>query len=268
MMNNAVLKLDDINFAFEENQVLKDISCSVFQGEFMGIIGPNGAGKSTLIKLIAGLSTAGAGKIQLFNQPIGQFDKKSLARRIGYVPQHIDISFPFTVEEVVAMGRYPHLRGFINKDTGAAQSIEKAMQWMDLQPLRHRPFNALSGGEKQRTVIGSVLAQEADIFLLDEPTSALDLNHQQGIYRRLKRLSAEEGKTIIIVTHDVNLAAQFCPRLFLMHQGRCVRDGAPQDVLQFRLIEEVYGVKVYIDINPFTDSVYILPYDSDENLAL
>ena len=136
------------------------------------------------------------------------------------------------------------------------------IDWMDLNTFTDRSFTQLSGGEKQRVLIASALAQEPNLLLLDEPTSALDLKHQQSIYRRLKELSLNEGKTIVIVTHDINLAAQFCSRLILLNEGQITKDGTPDDVLKFPTIEEVYGVQVYIDVNPFTDSIYILPFDT------
>ena len=119
----------------------------------------------------------------------------------------------------------------------------------------------MSGGEKQRVLIASALAQEPKILLLDEPTSALDLHHQIGIYQILKRLQTEHDLTVVVVTHDINLASQFCNRMLLMNQGAIVRDGTPNEVLQFKILQEIFGVKVYIDINPMTNSIYILPYD-------
>ncbi len=262
IMYETVLEFENGAFAYNHAPVLEEINVSIKAGEFVGIIGPNGAGKSTLIRLMAGLLPLKSGKLSLCNQALHRYNQKAIARLIGYVPQQMELSFPFSVEEVVAMGRYPHLQGLTHKDRASGAILEKALEWMDLQTLRERPFKQLSGGEKQRAVIASVLAQEANILLLDEPTSALDLKHQQGIYRNLKALSQEQGKTVIIVTHDVNLASQFCPRLLLMHHGRISKDGSPRHVLQFQTLQDVYGVKVYIDINPFTESVYILPYDT------
>jgi iron complex transport system ATP-binding protein len=153
--------------------------------------------------------------------------------------------------------------GFL--DEGAHFAVEYALETMDLKTMRHRSFLTLSGGEKQRTVIASALAQQTDIILLDEPTSSLDLKHQQQIYRILRRLTRDENKLVLLVTHDINLSAQFCNRLILLDKGRIIADGPPHEVLKFQLIQQVYGVKVYIDVNPFTDTVYILPYDTKES---
>jgi iron complex transport system ATP-binding protein len=132
---------------------------------------------------------------------------------------------------------------------------------MEIDQFADRGYNELSGGEKQRVLIASALAQQPKIILLDEPTSALDLHHQIAIYHILKKLQNEQKLTIIVVTHDINLAAQYCERITLMGNGMIIRDGTPENVLQFKLLQEIFGVKVYIDINPLTDTLYILPYE-------
>ena len=268
-MPNPLIRVENLSFAYaEQNNILNDISISINEGEFVGIIGPNGAGKSTLIKLIAGLLQSNHNKIVLNNKNISGYQPKHLAQLLGYVPQTVEIPITFTVQQVVEMGRFPYLQGIFHQDVDTGQEVDKAMQWMDLIGLRNRSFSTLSGGELQRAIIASVLAQQAKLMLLDEPTAALDLKHQQGIYRILNRLAVEEGKTIIIVTHDINLAAQFCKRLILMDKGKIVADGPPDHVLQFQLIQQVYGVKVYIDVNPLTKSLYILPYDTQDGKSI
>jgi len=262
-MPESMLDIQQLHFSYQTGLPLfQDIDLQISPAEFIGIIGPNGAGKSTLIKLIGGLLEPGRGNIFLDQKPIQSYSKKNLARMIGYVPQSVDLVFDLIVHEVVKMGRYPYLRGMFHEDDGDQAEVASALQRMDLQGLQNRPFSALSGGEKQRVIIASVLAQQAKILLLDEPTSSLDLKHQQSIYRILKKLSREERKTIIIVTHDINLAAQFCERLILLDKGAVLADGPPDQVLQFQLIQKVYGVKVYIDVNPFTKSLYIIPFDT------
>ena len=265
-MSDPLIQVKNISFAYDEqDNILANISFDINEGEFIGIIGPNGAGKSTLIKLLAGLLHLSSGTIVLNGKNVANYLPKQLAQIMGYVPQTVEIPFTFTVQQVVEMGRFPYLQGIFHQDIDTGQEVDKAMQWMDLNGLSSRSFSTLSGGEQQRAIIASVLAQQARLLLLDEPTSALDLKHQQGIYRILKRLAEEEGKTIIIVTHDINLAAQFCKRLILMDKGKIVADGSPDQVLQFQLIQLVYGVKVYIDVNPLTKSLYILPYDSQQD---
>lgn len=260
-MNTPALNISHVSITLG-NFVIGNADFRVDSGTFLGIIGPNGAGKSTLMRLMAGLLIPGSGAVELAGRPLTGYSREEVARNIGYVPQGVDLEFPFTVREVVTMGRYAHREGVFSTDPQGGKTVHAALQWMDLTALEHRPYTQLSGGEKQRTIIASTLAQEPHLLLLDEPTSALDLKHQQAIYRILGRLCSEEGKTIVIVTHDINLAAQFCSRLILMDRGRIIADGLPDDVLKFRVIQEVYGVKVYIDVNPFTKSIYILPYDT------
>lgn len=262
-LNKKIVETENLCFAYNSWDILKNINLSVSKGEIVGIIGPNGAGKSTLIKLLAGLYEAGDGSIRIQQKNIRNYGRKELARQIGYVPQSIDLFHSFSVREIIAMGRFPHLAGFRKEDANAAMVIERAIQQMDLEQLQHRSLRDISGGEQQRAIIASAIAQEAPLFLLDEPTSALDLEHQQKIYRLLKDLAENQERTIVIVTHDINLAAQFCSRLIMLDKGKVVAEGKPEMVLEFNLIQKVYGIKVYIDVNPFTGSLYILPYDTN-----
>jgi iron complex transport system ATP-binding protein len=261
-MNNPILRITDVSMMFDRETVLDQASFTISSGSFLGLIGPNGAGKTTLLRILGGLLHPVKGAVVLNDKALVGYHRQEIAKMIGYVPQNVDIPFPFTVNEVVKMGRYAHSRGMLSVDEKGPKVVCSALEWMDLQRLSERSFTQLSGGEKQRAIIASALAQEPLILLLDEPTSALDLKHQQSIYRMLQPFCEPFGKTIIIVTHDINLAAQFCSRLILLHKGRIIKDGPPDDVLKFPIIQEVYGVKVYIDINPFTKSIYILPYDT------
>ncbi len=259
MPQAPLISLSNLDFSYAEESVIHGISLSINQGDFIGIIGPNGAGKSTLIRLISGLQKNYRGSIHLLGQNLNGFTPGNLARQIAYVPQNIALNFSFTVKDVVRMGRFPHQQNLLGEDPGAQKAIDQALKDMDLNTLQNRPFTQLSGGEKQRTIIASALAQESEILLLDEPTTALDLRHQQIILTRLQKLN----KTVLFVTHDINLAAQFCKRIVLLDQGSLLADGTPEEVLSFELLQKVYGIKVYIDVNPFTKSIYILPYEAE-----
>jgi iron complex transport system ATP-binding protein len=256
-----MLKIKNLNFAYGKNIVLKEINFSASVGEFIAIIGPNGAGKSTLIKIIDGILTAEGSNISLDGQLIPDFSRKELAQRIAYLPQESKFTFSYTVREVVMMGRFPYLRGVNSYTVEDIHVVNNMMELMEIVQFADRNFNELSGGEKQRVLIASALTQQPKIILLDEPTSALDLHHQIAIYHILKKLQKEQNLTIIVVTHDINLAAQYCDRITLMGNGMIIRDDQPKNVLQFNLIQETFGVKVFIDINPLTDSLYILPYE-------
>jgi len=260
-MENRVIHLQNVTFSYNGKAVLKNIELTVRSGEFVGIIGPNGAGKSTLLKIMAALYQPTNGFYTLYGKSLKHWKRKEIARKIGYVPQSVDLTFPFTVRQVIEMGRYPYFNGIIGGDAGGETFVNKAMELTDLHGLENRLFPSLSGGEKQRVIIASVLAQNTDIMLLDEPTAALDLKHQIAVLKLLKNLVVNEQKTVVLVTHEINLAAQFCNRLYLLNDGQLAKQGPPDEVLQFNLIQEVYGVNVYIDINPFTHSIYILPFE-------
>lgn len=256
-----MLEIKNLNFSYGKNVVLNDVSFSATAGEFISIIGPNGAGKSTLIKVMDGILHTGRREVSLDNKSIGDYSRKELAQKIAYLPQDSKFAFDYTVREVVMMGRFPYLKGMLTYTVEDIQIVREMMTLMEIEKFSSRGFNELSGGEKQRVLIASALAQQPKIILLDEPTNALDLHHQIAIYNILKKLQREENLTIIVVTHDINLAAQYCERMTLMGNGKIIRDGTPEKVLQFNLIQDTFGVKVYIDINPLTETLYILPYE-------
>lgn len=255
-----MLEIKNLNFSYFETKVLTGVNLSFTDGEFVGIIGPNGAGKSTLLKLVLGFLHSEQNNIQLNKKPLEKYPKKELGKNIAYVPQETEFSFSFKVHEIVRMGRYPYLKGIAYYSDEDEKIVNESMKKMEITHFANRRFNNLSGGEKQRVVIASALAQQPKILLLDEPTSALDLHHQIDIYIILKTLQNETNLTTIVVTHGINLAAQFCERIILMNKGEIIRDGKPDEVLQFNLLQEIFGVKVYIDINPMTKSLYVLPY--------
>jgi iron complex transport system ATP-binding protein len=255
-----ILDIENLKFSYGDNIVLKNVTMKVGPSEFIGIIGPNGAGKSTLLKLIDGIYLHTDGKIKIHNDPIELMPRKILAQQIAYLPQEVDLTFAYTVEDIVKMGRFPHLQGIRLYSDKDAKVVQEVMDLLDINQFCSRSIHELSGGEKQRVMIASALAQEPNILLLDEPTSALDLHHQIEIYQILKNLQKNSQLTVIVVTHDINLAAQFCERMILINKGEIITDGAPNEVLKFQILQDIFGVKVYIDINPMTNSLYILPY--------
>jgi iron complex transport system ATP-binding protein len=262
---NNILRIDNLTFAYREQPVLEEVSVAFGASEFVGIIGPNGAGKSTLLKHMAGVLLSPEERIFIHDQSLNRIPRRKLARTIAYLPQEVDFVFSFTVDEVLRMGRFPHTQGIRIYSERDEQVIDQVSAMLNVHHFRARGFADLSGGEKQRVLIASALAQEPGLLLLDEPTSALDLHHQLGIYQILRSEQVSRGLTVVVVTHDINLAAQFCTRMILMDQGRILRDGPPDQVLQFQTLQDVFGVKVYIDINPMTRSLYILPYGSGIN---
>ena len=242
--------VDQVSFRYSDQWVLRDFSLDVREGEILGIIGPNGSGKTSLLKLMAGLLQPQVGRLSLRGQDVSTLDARALARQVAMVPQEHHVLFPFTVAEVVLMGRFVHQNGWGWESPEDLRIARAVLQVMDLEPLINRTFQELSGGERQRTIIARALAQQAPILLLDEPTAFLDIKHQLEIYATLKRLNQDRGVTIVVVSHDLNLASQYCQRLLLLHEGRGFRTGSPAEVLTAEDLGIVYGCEVLIDQHP------------------
>jgi iron complex transport system ATP-binding protein len=245
-----MIGIQNLSFSYTEELVVNEVSFSIADGEFVGIIGPNGAGKSTLLKLMDGILQSKGGRIYIKEKLLQKYTRKQLAKMIGFVPQHFTTAFSFSVSDVVLMGRYSHLSPFSSESTEDYQIIEKSMKSTDVWKFRHRQFGNLSGGEKQRVVLASALAQEPQILLLDEPTSSLDIKYQYQFYSILQELQQSRGLTIVVVTHDINLAARYCRRLILLKNGKLVDDGSPDKVITKKMMESVYEVEVEILSHP------------------
>lgn len=254
-----MIKLESVEFSYYQQNVLHDIQLSVAAGEFVGLIGPNGAGKSTLLKLIDRIIHPGSGQLYLQNKPLESYTRKELARIIGYVQQDFSTVYNYAVFDIILMGRFPYQKAWKFESKWDREIALKAMETTDCIHLKEREFATLSGGEKQLIILASALAQEPDILLLDEPTAALDLKHQFHFYQILKKLQLQEGKTIITVTHDVNLASQFCDRIIILKEGRIKADGPVKEVLQASLIQEIYDIPVQVIPHPESKLPVILP---------
>jgi iron complex transport system ATP-binding protein len=238
------LDLENLSFAYDSEPILKNISLSVDQGEFIGLIGPNGSGKSTLLKLMGGILNCPDNVIQVNEHPINAINKKELARAITWVPQEHPMVFPFTIQEIVLMGRHPYLPPLSFEDEHDYKIARKAMETTRTLEFSDRYFNEISGGEKQRVMLASAITQEPEVMLLDEPTSALDLKYQIQILNILNQLNEEKNITLILAMHDLNLASRYCRRLILLNDGVIVCDGTPEEVLKKEIIENVYGINV------------------------
>ena len=243
-------QLEKVCFRYSGQWVLDAFSLEVREGEILGIIGPNGSGKTSLLKLMAGLLRPQAGHITLGDQDLAQLTPRALARRTAVVPQENHVLFPFTVGEVVLMGRFVHQNGWGWESAEDLRIARAVIRLMDLESVAHRTFQELSGGERQRTIIARALAQQAPVLLLDEPTAYLDIKHQLEIYATLRRLNQDRGVTIVVVSHDLNLASQYCHRLLLLHEGRAFRTGSPAEVLTAEHLRIVYGCEVIVDRHP------------------
>ena len=223
---------------------LYDATFELAQPGLVAIAGPNGAGKSTLVGIMAGLRQPYKGSCTYDGVEMSRWRRRDLARHVAFLPQTLRFEFPFTAEQVVLMGRTPYSGGWFESPQDHAE-VARAIEITDTVAFRARDFRSLSGGERQRVILASALAQRPETLLLDEPTTFLDLKHQLSMYRLLAGL-AREGMLVVAVTHDLNLALQFADRIVVLDQGRIAGDGLPGDVLNPKLIHDVFGVRANI----------------------
>lgn len=240
----TLYRLRDTAVAYDGVPVLRIGALDFTAGALAAIAGPNGAGKSTLVGVMAGLRSGYTGSCRFEDKEIRDWPRRAFARRISVVPQNVNIEFPFTVEQVVLMGRTPYCDGLFESPLDHAAAA-RAIAITDCQPFRARDFRSLSGGERQRVVLAAALAQEPSVLLLDEPTTFLDPEHQLALFRILRGL-ARDGVLVIAVTHDLNLAAAFADRLILLKQGTVRADGPPAAVIAPAIMREVFAVEPHI----------------------
>jgi len=245
-VSEPVFELRGVGFAYGPQTVLEGVDLSLAPGCLHGVVGPNGSGKTTLLDLMAGLRPPQSGRVLFLGRPLGDYSGRELARRLALVPQEFAINFPFTVREVVMMGRHPHLRRFASPGPEDLAAVERALGETELGGLAHKPVTALSGGEKQRVVLARALAQQAPVILLDEPTSNLDVNHSLALMAVVQRRVRGEGCTAVVVMHDLNLAAVFCDRLIMLSGGRVFACGPTEEVLTADRLAAVFSVQAQV----------------------
>ena len=265
-MSAPALGFEGIEFAYGRNPVLRALDLAIAPGSITGILGPNGTGKTTLVRLASAAITPSKGRITLFGDDLATLASRERARRVAVVPQETHPVFEFSVDEIVRMGRSPHL-GLLGVESPADLRIaHEAMERCEIVALADRSFRALSGGERQRVLLARALTQEARLLLLDEPTAFLDLKHRLAVYALLAGLRDEHGLTIVVVSHDINLAARHCDRLVLVRDGAVVADGTPSEVLRPEPIRAVYEVDVEITIDPSSGRPFVIPLRSRGNV--
>jgi iron complex transport system ATP-binding protein len=244
------IRVQKLDYAFNQYAVLKDVAFEVKTGQFFIIIGPNGSGKTTLLKMLVGLLPLKTGQIEVFSQPINRYTAKTLSRQMAYVPQKVPVEFPFTVTQVVLMGRAPYL-GLLGFEADSDLELARnAMTITGVGHLANRRLDQLSGGEQQRVFIARAICQQPKILLLDEPTAALDLSYQVRLMDLLECLKKEQGITIIMVSHNLNMAAMYADHLLLLAKGRVARMGPPDRVIEFELLEQIYNCALLVDESP------------------
>jgi iron complex transport system ATP-binding protein len=275
-MNRTGLTASGVSFGYDKSRpVVNDVSAVIPRGAIVGILGPNGSGKTTLLRLLAGLQAPWTGQIALDGSDLRSLGRAEVARRMAVVPQETQLAFDYSALEMAVMGRYPHLGTFEVEgpdDLGIARQALRATGTLHLESRR---FNTLSGGEKQRVVIAGALAQFShgepvggtEVLLLDEPTASLDLAYQLEIRSILLDLNRARGLTIVVSTHDLNLAAGLCRDLILLDRGRVLAAGPIESMLKPALIRQLYDVDVDITTHPRTGRLMVVPLDKGSQEA-
>ena len=259
----AVLQVEKLQIGYGSRYVLKEASFSIGKGEIVGIIGCNGAGKSTLLKTIRGLLPKQGGSVRYFGKPLEEYQDKELATKIAYLQQHVELGFGYTGKDIVMAGRYPYMKWWERESEADAKLALACMEYTGTADLAERPINEVSGGQKQRILIAKVLAQQTPIIFLDEPTTGLDMVYQEEIFRFAKAL-AGQGKTVLMVVHELNLASKYCSRILLLGEGTLLADGAPQAVFTEELLSRAYKADICVERDEVNHNLHITTRMSQE----
>lgn len=252
-----MISVRNIKFGYKKEKiVIKNISFDLEKGKILGIIGPNGCGKSTLLKLLSGFLKQDFGEININGIDLKLIERKERAKLIGVVPQKLEVSFPFSVKDFVLMGRYPFLKKFEGYSQNDKNEVDKIIKKMQIEHLTEKSIESLSGGEKQLVFIAKALVSNPEILLLDEPISNLDLHHQKELREIVKKLNAQNGTTVVIVSHDINYILGICDDILVLKNGEIYKSGKVKEVISVECIENVYGVTSEI-IEVSSSHIYI-----------
>ena len=253
-----LFEIQNINFAYGDKTIIDNLSLKIRPGKFYGIIGPNGCGKTTILDLLCRNKGPVSGRILYQGKSLAHYSRKQLALEIGLVPQDFNINFPFTVREIVMMGRYPHIPRFSSPSAEDRRMVESTMVKADVMDFKYRPVTALSGGERQRVVIARALAQNPEVLLLDEATSNLDIGHSLKLMSVAAEKVAKKAQTVVAVMQDINLAALFCNYLIFMKHGRIVTHGVTETVLTPDTIRDVFDVESQVFEDAFSGCRHVV----------
>jgi len=256
------VRVDNLSFSYGDRKVLNDICAGFKPGTVCGLLGPNGSGKTTLLKNIAAILKPEKNAVYINCRDITKMTPVEIAKEMALVPQNTHIDFDFTVEDIVMMGRTPHIKGFSNETEEDREIVRWALETARVSHLKDRNIKSISGGELQRVIIARALAQKTQIILLDEPVSQLDIHHQLSIMETVTKLCHEQKLTVVTVLHDLNLAAEYCDTIYLLKEGRIVCGGSPKEVLTYQVIEEVYDIVCLVYENPVSKKPHVIPVSS------
>lgn len=253
-----ILRVEQMSGGYTREPVLEDVSFSLRTGEVLGIIGPNGSGKSTLLRIVSRVLMPQKGRILFEETDITRIPLRDFCRRVAFVSPDMTTYFPFTVWDIVLMGRIPHLKKMQQETKNDRLIVEESLRETDTYHIKDKRVDHISAGERQRVLIAKALCQEPRLLLLDEPTSHLDIGYQIQILTLLKELNVQKKLTIAMVIHDLNLASEYCHELLLLSGGRVYQQGTPQEVLTYQNIEAVYKTIVLVHNNPISKKPYVM----------
>lgn len=235
----------NVSKQYGDKNVVDDVSVKIAKGKITSFIGPNGAGKSTLLSMVTRLLSKDTGEIFIDNQEIGQYKSKDLAKKISILKQSNHLNIRLTVKELVSFGRFPYSQGRLSKED--RRYVDEAIRYMELEDIQHKYLDQLSGGQRQRAYIAMVIAQNTEYIVLDEPLNNLDMKHSVQIMKVLRRLVDELGKTIILIIHDINFASVYSDDIVALKDGKVVKAGAADEIIQPSVLKEVYDMDIQIE---------------------
>jgi len=259
-----LLETRELSFRYDREWVVSDVTFTLEPGEFLGLLGPNGSGKSSLLKVLNGILRPQQGQVSFENRELSSWSRRRLAQRMAMVVQEIQLDFPFTVLELVLMGRYPHLGPLEFESDRDLAIARECMERVEIYHLGNRLVTRLSGGERQRALVARALCQQPRCLLMDEPTAFLDLRHQLDLFTLTRALTARHGVGALVISHDINLAAQFCDRLLVMDKGRLAVQGRPEEVIRPEHLETIYGCRLQVDRSPVSGKPRVTPIPREE----
>jgi ABC-type cobalamin/Fe3+-siderophores transport system ATPase subunit len=246
---DMIYNIENLSFSYGEHQIIDNLDVDIEAGHFYGILGPNGCGKTTLLDLLVKHLSPNSGEIHFRNKSLNSYSKKEIAKEVALVAQNYSINFPYQVNEVVMMGRHPYIGRFSSPAHADYDLVDIVMEKSDILQFKDRLITELSGGERQRVVFARALAQTTPVLILDEATANLDINHTLSLLDLVKRDIENNGKTVISVFQDINLAALYCDRLIFMKKGKVFAAGTVDEVLERSVIKDVFDIdsKIYFD---------------------
>ncbi|PLT33153.1 ABC transporter ATP-binding protein [Bacillus sp. V5-8f] len=257
----TTLSAEQLTIGYEETTIVRDLDLNVKAGQITAIIGPNGCGKSTILKTMARLHPATSGAIYLDGKVIHQTPAKEVAKKLAILPQGPEAAEGLTVYDLISYGRTPHQTGFSRLKKHDREMIDWALDVTGLVDLQKQAVETLSGGQRQRAWIAMAIAQETDLLMLDEPTTYLDLAHQLEVLRLLEKINQEDGRTIIMVIHDLNQAARFAHQLVALKNGKIVKEGSAEEVMDRAVLKQVFNIDTEIVVDPRTGKPAMISYD-------